>query len=71
MHAGILDWVMWARQVTDGTFAPMRFARAGGSSPPSSETATAAHMYEIAPEVQAYGTVAWVDWFGTNSEFGK
>ena len=35
MHAGILDWVMWARQVTDGTFAPMRFARAGGSSPPS------------------------------------
>lgn len=31
-HAGILDRVMWARQVTDGTFAPMRCARAGGSS---------------------------------------
>lgn len=41
-HAGILDRVTWARQATDGTFAPMRFARAGGKSPPHSETAAAA-----------------------------
>lgn len=36
----------------------------------SSETATAAYTYEVAPEVQAYGIVARVDWFSTNCEFG-
>lgn len=51
-HAGILDRVTWARQATDGTFAPMRFARAGGKSPPHSETAAAACTFEMAQEYE-------------------
>lgn len=63
---------MWARQVTDGTFAPMRFARAGGSSLTTLlRNCHAAYMYEIVPAGQAYGTVAWMDWFGINSESSK
>lgn len=49
----------------------MGFARAGDPSlNTNSETAKAAYTYEMAPGMQAYGTLAWIDQLGINSEFG-